>query len=85
MTPRLAALTSSTRHDRLCGASLSRSGSLAASPHDRQHRLGERVQRLLRLGLGGLDHQRLGHDQREVDRRRVEAVVHQPLGDVQGA
>ena len=50
---------------------------------DREHRVAERVERLLRLGLGRLDHQRLGDDQREVDRRRVEAVVHQPLGDVE--
>ena len=50
---------------------------------DREHRLDELVQRLLGLGLGRLDHQRLRDDQREVDRRRVEAVVHQPLRDVE--
>ena len=50
---------------------------------DREHRVAERVERLLRLGLGRLDHQRLGDDQREVDRRRVEAVVHEPLRDVE--
>jgi hypothetical protein len=50
---------------------------------DRQHRVAEVVQPLLRLGLGRLDHQRLGHDQREVDRRRVDPVVHQALGDVE--
>ena len=33
---------------------------------DLAHRLDERVERLLRLGLGRLDHQRLGHDEREV-------------------
>jgi hypothetical protein len=32
------------------------------------------------LALGRLDHQRAGH--REAHRRRVEAVVDQPLGDV---
>ncbi len=36
----------------------------------------------LALGLGRLDHHRLSHRQREVDRRGVEAVVQQPLGDV---
>ena len=34
----------------------------------------------LRLALGGLDHQRARHRQRH--RRRVEAVVHEPLRDV---
>src|ERR671927_419152 len=35
------------------------------------------------LRLRRLDHQRLRDDQREVDRRRVEAVVHQALRDVE--
>src|SRR4029078_3569683 len=37
--------------------------------------LGERVERLHRLGLRRLDHQRLLDDQREVDRRWVVAEV----------
>ena len=83
-TSRLAASASSGRlTGRECGASFSSCGSSAASARDRQHRLAELVERLHRLGLGRLDHQRLGHDQREVDGRRVEVVVHQPLGDVQ--
>ena len=52
---------------------------------DREHRVAERVERLLRLRLGRLDHQRLGHDEREVHRRRMEAVVHQPLRHVERA
>ena len=81
-----AALTSSSRPTGvLCGASFSSSVSLCGLAGDREHRVGELVERLLRLGLGRLDHQRLGDVQREVDRRRMEAVVHQPLRDVERA
>jgi hypothetical protein len=52
---------------------------------DRQHRVAEGVERLDRLGLGRLDHERLRDDQREVDRGRVEPVIHEPLGDVERA
>ena len=51
---------------------------------DFYHRLNEGVQHLLTLGLGGLYHESLGNDEREVDRRRVEAIIHQPLDDVHG-
>src|SRR6185503_19377574 len=51
---------------------------------DAVHDLDEVVQRLERPGLGRLDHQRLLHDQREVDRGRVDAVVEDRLGNVQG-
>ena len=47
---------------------------------DRDHRVAEPVELAEVLGLGRLDHQRAGH--RERHRRRVEAVVDQPLGDV---
>jgi 23S rRNA (adenine2503-C2)-methyltransferase len=50
---------------------------------NREHRVTEGVEGLLRLGLRRLDHERLGDDEREVDRRRVEAVVHQPLCDIE--
>src|SRR6266704_6883520 len=43
----------------------------------------EGVERRLALGLRRLDHDCLGHDQREVDRRRIEVPVEQGLGDVQ--
>src|SRR5216683_4977601 len=46
-------------------------------------RLGKRVQRRLALGLGGLDHDRFRHHQREVDRRGVELAVEERLGDVE--
>ena len=59
------------------------SGSRSASARISLDRLGERVERLPRLGLGRLDHQRLVDEQREVDRRRVEAEVEQALGDVE--
>src|SRR6202022_5045510 len=42
----------------------------------------ELIERGLGLGFRGLDHQRLRNDQRKVDRRRVEAEIDQPLGDV---
>ena len=47
---------------------------------DRDHRVAEPVELAEVLALGRLDHQRAGH--RERHRRRVEAVVDQPLGDV---
>ena len=47
--------------------------------------VGERVERLARLGLGRLDQQRLVDEQREVDRRRVIAEVQHPLGEVERA
>src|SRR6185436_7537323 len=49
---------------------------------NRNHRLDEPVELLLRLGLGRLDQQALRHEQREVSGRRVEAVIEQPLGEV---
>ena len=83
-TARLAAFTSSSRVDRpRVRRRVQDVGVGRRLARDREHRLAELVQPLLRLGLGRLDHQRLGDDQREVDRRRVEAVVHQPLGDVE--
>ncbi len=47
--------------------------------------LGEGVQRRLALRLGRLNHHRLVDDEREIDRRGMEAVVQQPLGEVHGA
>src|SRR5436190_10497076 len=47
------------------------------------HGRDEAVQRLLGLRLGRLDHQRLVHNEREVHRGRVIALVNQALGDVQ--
>ena len=49
---------------------------------DRDHRVAEPVELGEVLRLGRLDHQRARH--RERHRRRVEAVVDQPLGDVVG-
>src|SRR3954452_22309701 len=56
---------------------------LGALAQDVGDRVGERVERLLRLRLGRLDEQRLVDEQREVDRRRVEAVVEQALGEIE--
>ena len=50
---------------------------------DRDHRVAEAIELGERLALGRLDHQRAGN--REAQRRRVEAVVDQALGDVLGA
>ena len=51
----------------------------------RDHGVGKCVERILVLCLGRLNHQRLVHDQREIVCRRVEVVVHEPLGNVQRA
>ncbi len=67
------------------GALWSSSGWVLGFLGDLDQRIGEGIQRVLVLGLGRLDHQRLVDDEREVVRRRVELVVHQPLGDIQGA
>ena len=72
----------------MCGAPRSGLSSTGHSPAadlvdlgaDRDHRLAERVDLGQALALGRLHHQRAGH--REAHRRRVEAVVGQPLGDV---
>ena len=48
---------------------------------DRNHRVAEPIELLLRLALGRLDHQRAGHRKRHG--RSVKAVVHQPLRDVE--
>ena len=58
-------------------------GALCRLGRDPEHHVDELVETLLRLGLGRLDHQRLGNDERKVDRRRVDVEVHQPLGDVE--
>ena len=72
----------------VCGACLSGLSSRGSLPSStarissrmRDHRLAEAVELLLRLALGRLHHQRAGDG--EAHGRRVEAVVHQPLGDV---
>ena len=53
--------------------------ALGDPPHD----LHEAIERLAGLGLGGLDHERLLDDEREVDGGRVDALVQDGLGDVQ--
>ena len=58
-------------------------GVLLGLREDLVDRLRERIERLGRLGLGRLDHQRLVDQQREVHRRRMEAEVEQALGDVE--
>jgi len=50
---------------------------------DRDHCVAGGVELLFRFALRRLDHQGAGDDQGEVDRRRVKAVVHQALGDIQ--
>ena len=65
------------RHDVL---PLARGGRSLAFALDLHERLDEAVHFGLGLRLGGLDHQRLVHGERE--RRGVEPVVHQPVGDV---
>jgi len=50
---------------------------------DGDHRIAEGIEALAALVLGRLDHHRPVHDEGEVDGHRVEAVVHQALGDVE--
>ena len=86
MTGRLAAPASSSRRTGVVyGALRAVSGSSAASARISPDRLGEGVERLAGLRLRRLHQQRLLHQQREVDRRRVVAVVEQPLGEVERA
>src|SRR5438445_13723053 len=53
--------------------------------HDLCERLHEAVQRLFRLRLRGLDHQRLFDEMREVDGRGMVSEVHEALRDVHRA
>ena len=80
---RAAAASSRRRTGVVYGALRATSGSSARLPQDLGDDLGEMVQRLLGLGLGRLDQQRLVDDQREVHGRRMHAVVEQPLGEVE--
>ena len=84
MTGRLAAATSSRRRTGVLWARRRRDlGSSAASLRIAAIDVGERVERLLGLGLGRLDHQRLVDQQREVHGARVKAEVQQALGQVE--
>src|SRR2546428_5757899 len=49
---------------------------------NRQHGIGKLIKRALALRLRGLDHDGLFHDEREVDRGRVEGVVEYAFGHV---
>ena len=55
---------------------LQRSGIGSRLGRDRAHRLDELVEGLSRLRLGRLDHQSLGNDEGEIDRGRMDAVIH---------
>ena len=80
----LAALTSSSRRTGVVtGASFIACGSFAASLQQLAHDLDEFVERFLALGFGRLDQQALRHQQREIIRRRVDAVIEQALGEIQ--
>jgi hypothetical protein len=65
---------------RIVGAVGNAVGDVADLVADRDHRRDEAIELADRFAFGRLDHQRAGH--RKAHRRRVEAVVHQPLGDV---
>ena len=49
------------------------------------HYLDETVKRLLRLCLGRLDHDGLMEEQREIDRRSMEAIIQKPLSHIEGS
>ena len=67
---------------RVVGSRLHLLRRLAGLLGDLVHHRDEAVHRLLALVLRRLDHQGLVEEQREVDRRRVVAVVEQALGHV---
>ena len=81
---RAAVASSSRRTGAVCGALFTSSGSSWASRAISSMAVGERVERLEALGLGRLDQHPLLHREREVDRGGVEALVDEPLGDVEG-
>ena len=66
-----------------CGAVLSAGVARLGPLRDRAQRADELVERRLALGLGRLDQHRAVDDEREIHRHRVEALVDQPLGDVE--
>src|SRR4030095_6698768 len=59
------------------------SGRAGAPPQHRPRRRHDLVELPLARGLGGLNHDRPLHDQGEVDRRGVEAVVEQALRQIE--
>ncbi len=82
-----AARASSTRRTGVrCGASVAARRALGRGGlgRDALEGAGQGLEGLQALGLGGLDHERLVDDQREVDGRRVESLLEQALGDVEG-
>ena len=79
-----AALTSSSRRTGVVnGASFIACGSLAGELEQLAHDLDEFVERFLALGFGRLDQQAFRHQQREIIRRRVDAVIEQALGEIE--
>ena len=56
---------------------------VARLDRDLAHRLNECIEHRLALGFRRLDHQRLAHDERKIIRWRMEAVVHEPLADIE--
>ena len=78
-----ASVSSSRRRGAKCGAVFSAGSAAFARAAHRPQRADELIQRRLRLGLGRLDQHRAMHDQREVHRHWMEALVDQPLGDVE--
>src|SRR6185437_12371010 len=51
---------------------------------DLAHGFDEGIERRLALGFRRLDEQAFGHEQREIGRRCVHAVIEQPLGEIHG-
>ena len=83
---RAAVASSRRRTGAVCGAELDGLGIASRPPPRWRCSASAKASSVsTRLGLGRLDEHALVDDQREVDRRRVEAVVDEALGDVQRA
>ena len=67
------------------GSSTNHFAIVACLLGDTLHHSDEVVERVLAFGLGGFDHQCLVEEQWEIDRRRMETIVEQALGNIESS